>query len=164
MGYTTELYGEFEVNPRLDSDTIELLNRLHDTRRMKRDLTKIMPKASADLFGIEGEFYCVGDMFTHTYDDSVLDINRPPRTQPGLWLQWVYNEELNVIEWDEREKFYHYVAWIQYLIDAILAPRGYVLDGEVLWYGEDRENLGKIIISNNNVLEYRAVISYEEVK
>ena len=32
--------------------------------------------------------------------------NYPPRTQPGLWMQWKIQEDHQTIEWDGGENFY----------------------------------------------------------
>ena len=53
--------------------------------------------------------------------------------------------------WDGNEKFYSYIEWLEYLIDKVLAPRGYVVNGEVTWGGEDRRDTGKITVVNNKV-------------
>lgn len=51
----------------------------------------------------------------------------------------------------EGEKFYKYVEWIKYLIDKILKPRGYIVDGEVHWRGEEFRDIGNIVVKNNKV-------------
>lgn len=71
--------------------------------------------------------------------------------QPGLWCQWVPNEDGTAIVWDEGEKFYEYVAWIEYLINHFLAPWGYKLNGEVRWVGEDSSDRGIILVVDNVV-------------
>jgi hypothetical protein len=63
----------------------------------------------------------------------------------------VPNEEGTAIEWDGGEKFYYYIEWITYLIDNFIGPWGYVLNGTVQWYGEDRDDIGMIIIKDNTV-------------
>jgi len=164
MGYTTTFSGEFNVTPALDDDTIKLLEGIRNTRRVKRDLTEIMPLAAAKLFGDEGEFYTGGGGFKgQDSDDSVLDSNNPPATQPGLWCQWQYIPETQTIEWDGGEKFYYYVEWIAYLIRKILAPRGYVVNGDIHWNGEESGDLGMIRIVDNTVQEMPAIISYTHV-
>jgi len=60
-------------------------------------------------------------------------------------------EQKTVIIWDSGEKFYEYVDWIKYLIDKILKPRGYVVNGLVDWQGEEFDDRGKIIVFNNVV-------------
>jgi hypothetical protein len=77
-----------------------------------------------------------------------------------LWCQWIPNEEGDAIVWDGGEKFYNYVEWIQYLIDKILSPRGYILNGEVFWEGEDSGDEGKIVIKDNIVETKRVQKTY----
>jgi len=144
MGYTTDFEGGFEITPKLKEEDHTFLTKFAETRRMKR---KLGPE-----YGVEGEFYVDGDGFMgQADDDTVIDHNMPPRTQPGLWCQWIPNEEGNVLEWDGGEKFYHYVEWLKYLIDKILEPRGYKLNGQVRWNGEDSTDMGTIIVVDNDV-------------
>lgn len=156
MGYTTYFEGKFELNKKLKDEDKTFLTKLAETRRMAR-------KTGAE-YGVEGEFYVDGSgSFGQDYNDQtapVIDCNRPPKTQPGLWLQWVPTEDGMGIEWDGGEKFYDYVEWIEYLIENILAPRGYILNGQVKWYGEENEDMGIIDIKNNVVTKLIANISY----
>lgn len=69
----------------------------------------------------------------------------------AVWCQWVPADDGRVIEWDGNEKFYNYVEWIKYLISEVLAPKGYVLNGDVDWRGEEWGDTGTIFINNNNV-------------
>jgi hypothetical protein len=41
--------------------------------------------------------------------------------------------------------------WLRLLIEHYLAPRGYVLEGEVTWEGEDRDDCGTIFVKDNQV-------------
>jgi hypothetical protein len=142
MGYTTDFFGHFDVTPTLKEKDRDFLFKLSNTRRMAR---KVGPE-----YGVEGEFYVDGGGdYGQNSDSTIIDYNQPPSTQPGLWCQWVPSEDGTKIEWDGGEKFYDYVEWIAYLIDKILSPRGYVLDGEVEWQGEDSVDFGKIVIKNN---------------
>lgn len=110
-------------------------------------------------------------------DDSIVDYNTPPLQptydkyrpdfqaylaaeqqaiadgvcQPGLWCQWLPNEDGTAIKWDEGEKFYYYVEWLEYLIRHFLAPWGYTLNGEVSWQGEESEDRGVIYVKDNVV-------------
>jgi hypothetical protein len=63
----------------------------------------------------------------------------------------VPNEDGSALVWDEGEKFYDYTEWIVYLINQYLAPRGYTVDGEVRWNGEEDEDKGIIIVKKNKV-------------
>lgn len=80
--------------------------------------------------------------------------------QPGLWCQWTPNGEGTAIVWDEGEKFYYYIEWIEYLIEHFLAPWGYKLNGEVSWDGESSDDRGIIRITDNVVSVGTAVITY----
>jgi len=155
MGYSTDFSGEFEItNGPLDTETLTLLKRLAETRRMKR-------KGLGPEFGVDGEFYCGAGDYGQDHEANIVDYNSPPSTQPGLWCQWEPDEAGTSISWNGAEKFYAYVEWIEYLIDKILAPAGYKLKGEVLWIGEDPDDRGKIIIKNNVVKTKTAHIVYK---
>lgn len=155
MGYTTDFEGHFKLNKQLSTDDLNFLKKFSDSRRMARNVD---PK-----YGIEGEFFVDGnDALFELQDANVIDYNRPPKTQPGLWCDWVPSDDGMFIEWNGGEKFYDYVEWLQYLINRILAPRGYVLNGSVKWYGEDRDDNGIINVKDNVVTTQRGVIIYEE--
>jgi len=70
----------------------------------------------------------------------------------------VPNADGTAIEWNEGEKFYEYIPWIKYLIDNLLKPWGYVLNGTVEWEGEDNSDVGKIIVKDNVVTVKKTVI------
>ena len=53
--------------------------------------------------------------FGQDHDNSIVDYNEPPTGQPGLWCQWIIED--NEIIWDGGEKFYNYIEWIEYLIE-----------------------------------------------
>lgn len=144
MGYSTDFFGQFKLNKKLDDTTFEFLNKLNQTRRMKRRVDA--------KYGVDGEFYVDGTGFAgQGHDANIVDHNTPPRTQPGLWCQWIPTEDRQGIIWDGGEKFYHYDAWLQYLIDKVLAPRGYKLTGSVEFQGEDRADFGRITVRNGKV-------------
>ena len=163
MGYTTDFDGSFSVTPPLDADMVEYLQKFASTRRMRRNndvLKEVFPDWKSHCFfgelGDEGEYFVTASgNYGQDYDDSIVDYNNPPSTQPGLWCQWIPSEDGSLIEWDQGEKFYHYIEWIEYIIDNFLKPNGYALNGVVDWYGEDREDIGRITIEDNHIeLEY----------
>ena len=144
MGYTTEFRGVFELDRELDDETFKLLRGLAKTRRMARDV--------GSEFGVEGEFYINNDgNFGQTRESNIIDYNQPPKTQPGLWLQWTPTDDRKFIKWDGKEKFYNYVEWLEYLIAKILKPRGYKLNGEVEFRGEEWDDRGFIVVEDNEV-------------
>jgi hypothetical protein len=146
MGYSTTFKNKFNLNKPLDEVTYNFLLGLGTTRRMARNVDK--------KYGVEGEFYVEND------DLGVVNSDKQPKTQSGLWCQWVPTEDHMAIEWDGGEKFYNYVQWIEYLISKVLAPRGYVLNGTVEFEGEDRHDYGEIEIVENNVNGKRLITDY----
>lgn len=143
MGYTTDFEGTLKLNKTLTAEDKTFLEKLASTRRMARNV---------EGYGVDGEFYVDGTGFMgQGNDDNIINHNRPPRTQPSLWLQWVPTQDGNGIEWDGGEKFYEYVEWLEYLIVKILAPKGYVLNGTVDWQGERDEDKGTITVKDNVV-------------
>lgn len=144
MGYTTDFSGKLKFNKQLSLDDHIFLTKFANTRRMARNVDA--------KYGVEGEFYVDGTgMMGQGNDDNIIDHNRHPRTQPGLWCQWVPTEDGWYLEWDGNEKFYDYVEWLQYLISKVLEPRGYVLNGEIDWSGEEDDDQGTIVVLNNEV-------------
>lgn len=143
MGYTTDFNGSFELNKPLTPSLHTFLKNLAGTRRMGRNV-------DTKKYGFDGEFYCEETQnFGQTKSSNIKDYNQPPVTQPGLWLGWIPNEEGTSIVWDGGEKFYHYIEWLYYLIEKVLNPNGYKLNGEVMWQGEEIGDMGKIIVKDN---------------
>jgi hypothetical protein len=176
MGYTTDFNGEFSLNKPLLKEHADYLNSFASTRRMKRDENIVNGSAfrialadpvrvAAGLPGGNEGAYFVGGTghFGQDEDASVLSHNSPPNGQPGLWCQWVPYHDGTAILWDGGEKFYNYVEWIEYLIEHFLAPWGYELNGEVYWFGEDRDDNGVICIEKNVVKTKAGKIMYDEV-
>jgi len=175
MGYTTDFTGQWSINKPVDADTYTLLDGLSKTRRMKRDAGKLAKRLGITkkeclkkYGGAECPLY-VGDTahLGQTQTEDVVDYNKPPKGQPSLWCQWTITKNRQFILWDEGEKFYDYIEWIQYIVDTILAPRGYIVNGKVSWQGEESADSGEIEINNNVIAVKYAVIFYcspEEVK
>jgi len=157
MGYTTIFDGTFHLNKRLlDSEAIYLLE-FSRTRRMKRnpDILQEVPdpaRAAVNLPVGEEGCYFVNEKWDEDSELSIVDYNRPPITQPGLWCKWIPTADGGGIQWNGVEKFYDYVEWLQYIINNFLEPWGYVLRGEVNWQGEREEDVGMIWVENNVII------------
>ena len=148
MGYTTEFRGKFTVDREVDDETFKLLRGLAETRRMRRGGLDAQ-------YGLDGEFYIdpQGDFgqSDKPLEGTIVDSNKPPRSQPSLWCQWTIEEDRKTICWDGGEKFYYYVEWIKYLINSILAPKDYKVNGSVQWRGEEFGDDGIIVVVDNKV-------------
>ncbi len=144
MGYHTDFKGSFEFNKELSPKMNNFLKAFNESRRMKRNVD--------DAFGIQGEFYAIGGgSFGQNREDNIVDYNTPPSTQPGLWCQWTPTEDGLELEWDGGEKFYNYTEWLFYLINKVLEPNGYILNGIVEYQGEEIGDNGEIEIVNNHI-------------
>lgn len=158
MGYSTDFTGRFDLDKPLSKEHCEYLHLFSETRRMRRNPTIAetlddQKRAAVGLpIGVEGGYFTGGGGLSgQAQDESITAYNMPPSGQPGLWCKWQPTEDAQGIEWNEMEKFYDYVQWIEYLIAHFLAPWGYVASGRVEWFGEDRDDLGAIVIENNVV-------------
>lgn len=78
-----------------------------------------------------------------TYKGNGLDLHG--------YCKWAPNKYATAIKWDGNEKFYDYEEWLNYLIKVELAPKGYVLNGKVMWRGEEMEDVGFLLVSENVV-------------
>jgi len=73
----------------------------------------------------------------------------------GYYCQWIPTEDGRGLCWDDREKFYNYVEWLQYLIVNFFIPTGYTISGEVTYQGEDTGDCGVIKIENHKVIQVK---------
>ena len=167
MGYTTDFSGSLSLDKPLTDAHAAYLQKFAETRRMKRDQTiaSKLPDPVRVAVGLpignQGCYFVGGSGdFGQGIDASVINSNAPSG-QPGFWCQWVPTKDNKGIEWDGGEKFYHYVEWLAYITEHFLKPWGYVLNGEVEWFGEDHSDRGKIVVENNSVTTKRARIVWE---
>lgn len=154
MGYTTDFYGHFTVDPPLNQAEVHYLTKFARTRRMRTT---------------HGPYYvdAPGFMGQDPDPDTVLSYNAPPQGQPGLWCQWEPTEDGTAIVWDGREKFYNAPEWLKYLIDHFLKPGAeasrtsdpqfddftfdHIVNGEVSAQGEDPDDHWALISSGNRI-------------
>lgn len=153
MGYTTSFTGKFTCTPALNSTQVAYLKALNHTRRMQRAGASALPDAVREDVGLplgEQDEYFVGGVgfMGQDHDDTIVDYNIPPGSQPSLWCQWEPSDDGKFIKWDGGEKFYEYVAWIKYINDHFLKPWGVTLAGDVKWRGEDPSDRGVIVVNN----------------
>lgn len=156
MGYMTDFRGSFKLSKPATQEQIEYLNRFSYTRRMKRDVKKLNELYKGEFglpgvgYGKEGEFFCKFDgNFGQSREDSIIEYNTHPSTQPGLWCQWVLTNDGTELEWDGREKFYNYVEWLQYIVENFFKRWGIEINGKVKWKGEDKGDTGEIEVKGN---------------
>jgi hypothetical protein len=179
MGYTTDFEGSLKLTPSLNEKQTEYINRISSTRRMKRNPEKLMElykgkhgnpfvknsQMSELIYGKQGEFFAMDDgQAGQLHDNSIEDYNGPPSTQPGLWCQWQIFDNGASLEWDGEEKFYNYIEWLKYIIKTFFIPWGIVADGEIRWFGEDKDDMGKIKVKNNEVFIFNGEVTFSDEK
>jgi hypothetical protein len=169
MGYTTSFDGQFNLSKPLAEEHSQYLHRFSETRRMKRnsvvaeEMSDLVRKAAHLPIGTDACYFVGGTGYAgQDRDQSIVDYNRPPVGQPGLWCQWIPNNDGSAIEWNGAEKFYDYIDWLKYVIDNFLQPWGYVLNGTVEWQGEEPDDRGRIIVKNSMISIKRAKIVWED--
>jgi hypothetical protein len=168
MGYTTDFSGSFSLDKPLTDAHAAYLRKFAETRRMSRnaEIASKFPDPIREAVGLpignQGCYFVGGLGFCgQDLDASVVNSNSEPSGQPSLWCQWVPTDDNDGIEWDGGEKFYNYTEWLKYIIEHFLKPWGYVLEGDVEWFGEERDDRGMIMVENNNVTTKRARIVWE---
>lgn len=156
MGYTTNFQGKIEITPPMHTAHVNYINKFSETRRMKRnaDLALNLPdptREAANLpIGEQAEYFVGGlGVYGQGNDPSILDNNKPPASQPGLWCQWEVSEDGKYLQWNECEKFYDYVEWLEYLIRHFFKTWNYTLNGEIKWQGEEVGDFGVISCKEN---------------
>ena len=171
MGYSTDFYGSVGFNKPITEELYDYIKLFNEVRHMKRDvekIKKIYPNWQKFCFngelGSDGEYF-IGEKPFNEADNSIVDYNCPPNSQPGLWCQWIINRD-GELEWDGGEKFYEYEEWLRYLINHFFAPSGYILNGEIEFQGEDRDDFGIIIVKDNVVtVEYgERIMGLKDIK
>ena len=88
MGYTTDFEGSFKLSRKTTETEFNYINMISETRRMKRDVNKLMeihkgefghPTRTENPYGNEGEFFVGGKGWAgQDADESVTDFNTPP--------------------------------------------------------------------------------------
>lgn len=160
MGYETSFVGSFDLDHSLSPKRLAYLKRFSETRRMKRNALNasrlpdpIRIAARLPIGDGDAQYFVGGaDSAGQGLDPSVVDCNAPPFGQPGLWCGWTPADNGQAIVWNELEKFYYYVEWMEYLIRHFLKPWGYVVNGKVRWDGEDSGDSG-VIHARNNIIQ-----------
>jgi len=154
MGYTTEFEGSVTVTPALNEQEVDFINRFSDSRRMLRT---------------NGPYYIGGGDFGQARENDIIDYNRPPEGQPGLWCQWVASEDGTEKHWNGAEKFYYSAEWMQYLIAHFIGSdpkakyaepdnfqflQGHTCAGTIRAQGEESDDCWELEVKNNVVEVY----------
>jgi len=115
MGYSTDFYGAIKLDPPLNELEIKYLTEFANTRHMHRRLGP---------YFVGGNVYSQGGVpyrVPSRGEADIIDANSPDPEQPGLWCQWVPDEnDPSEIVWDGGEKFYNATEWLQYILSHFI--------------------------------------------
>lgn len=176
MGYNTEFFGEFRIRGgKLSQEQIQYLKTFAHCRHMKRDVNLIpnddLVEASRIKVGLpigeEGEFVLNEndkEHFGQFKDKSVIDVNVPPKSQPGIWCKWTCNDDGTTIKYSGREKFYDATKWLKYIISKFIKRWGLSLDGKVYYECKDFNDYGRISVVDNKVTVKRLFEIYSDTE
>jgi len=145
----TKFTGAFSLNRKLTLSLFSFLNSFTCIRIAKQKLDN-------KIYGYQGEFDIInaGELWG--------TIGTKPSTQPNQFCAWRPTKDGYGIEWDGTEGFTDYTEWLSYLINKILIPNHYILNGEVIWEGESKHDFGKIIVIDNVIkIQYQMNIPNE---
>lgn len=96
------------------------------------------------------------------WNDAGRQADRPPKQdgEPENWCDWQLIETTWEISPTDG-KNYGYIEWIEYICENVLKPNGSLLNGEVYWEGDERDDIGKIIIKDNIITILYGEIIYK---
>jgi hypothetical protein len=160
MGYHTEFEGRLRITPKLKPSHLKYLQKFNEIRHVVRDAKKLetvadpLREAVGLPVGDDGMFYVGGKSWFdrgEEKDESIINYNARTPKLPGSYCQWRPSDDGGSISWDGMERFYHYVEWLQFLIDTFFKPWGYVIDGQIHWRGEELFDIGSIVVMGNAI-------------
>lgn len=135
----------------------EYINRFSNTIRIGRNIDELKQEYSnwrelcffGDL-GKNGAYFApMSTEYGQKSDDEIFNqVSAYENGQPSLFCQWFINDNDELV-WDEGEKFFCHIEWLEYLIKHFFAPLDYILNGEIRYFGEIES--GIIIVKNNVV-------------
>lgn len=71
---------------------------------------------------------------------------------PKAYCDWEISEDGKFLEHNGDERSLVYIRWLEFIIENFFVPSGYMLQGEILWDGEERGDIGTITVANNKVI------------
>lgn len=87
---------------------------------------------------------------------SLASITDP--APPKGYMQWVPDESLKHIVWDQNEKFYDYEQWLKWIV-AALASWGIEAAGSFKWQGESVGDIGELLVVDGHVTSYEGKVN-----
>lgn len=158
MGYYTSFSGSISIEPALNAEEVQYLKLFSLTRRMNRR---------------SGPYHAVDDgNFGQNNEPDIIDYNRPPAGQPGLWCMWEPSEDGTELLIPDEGKHYDVEDWLEYLIEHFLRPgalavkdlpflqANHVLNGVVYAQGEEDDDRWRLLVEDNEVTRQAGSVVY----
>jgi hypothetical protein len=142
MGYSTDFTGALQLSRQLTDKEKNYINLFSSTRRMKRDVNKLMelykgehgyPFATENtpeaIYGREGEFFARRDgEHGQKKDDSIIDYNTPPNQMEYSKIKH-FEKRMNENQKKIKEGLATPGLWCQWIIND---------DNELEWDGGEK--------------------------
>lgn len=85
------------------------------------------------------------------YMHNIDNVGQPEVEYPNSYCQWEIDKYGYYLRWDNGEKFYYYVEWLEWLIENFFEPKEIELNGKMEWSGEEVKDNGVIVINDNKI-------------
>ncbi|KAL9647057.1 hypothetical protein ABK040_016532 [Willaertia magna] len=191
MVYKFEGHFNLNKNLGENLEVLQKIQILSLTRRIPYNLEEIAKKENktieevVELYGVEGEFYNFylsavkkeypnpldwqikhfynkKDFFPNNFDLLYYNYDAAPLCQPTLKCPWRYNKEKNVLESDGDNEFIEdYADWLVYIVNVVLKPEGFIVNGDVKYIHESTNSYANEIRNlkefGNNIIEYNEI-------
>jgi hypothetical protein len=156
--------GVFALNRHLDTATATLVHNIGQNRHVARDINKIAQHKNLNLEDAVALYGKYGEYFFETDAPVMLKshVEQSCCAFPGLHCGWDYvvnwqatrsMDPIPVIKYIGQGKAIdNFAHWLLFLVDRILAPRGYVLNGMVVFNGYQTHKEHGIIRIEDNVM------------
>lgn len=159
MGYTTEFYGAIDIEPKVTDEFRDRFNSFTNDRHMTLSYSTIEKyDENPDSHTVDGKpvaCSCWNWYFVPTDDCKEINYHDAvdydcPQDLPDVYCDWTITDDSELV-WNGNEKSYYMYAWLDILIDRVFKPKGYTLNGEVEFQGEEPDDEGTFYVNDNVV-------------
>lgn len=86
----------------------------------------------------------------------------PEAQPPDIWCNWTVSDDGQFLLWNDEEKFQNYAEWLEFVIKKFFVYWKVTLNGSIEWRGEERNDIGRLIIKDNKLTVQKGKIVYGE--
>lgn len=154
--YKTKFYGEYKFSDNATPYLLTYLSKFFRTIHIERDVEKIKESYyNWKDYSYYGDLGYEGELYVNPEDKSYGNKNLLAVTK---WCHFAIEkrEDGNFLIWNGNKRFYHYEAWIQYIIDRFLQPHKIELNGVMLEIGMGSTDANYMVLYENRLFKYYA--------